>query len=142
MPAECLPSSFNEYLNTLGELQGFLESQQCDVNILVGDFNVDFDRGGPLAELLVDSMSELNLYVCDLSFHSMVKYTYERDDGLVHSWIGHIVYSQSFLLVTDIYSHHSFWHQLVRSCSYEFLIQVHWESNPCSIPFSMPSIFY
>ena len=32
LPAECLPSSFNEYLNTLGELQGFLESQQCDVN--------------------------------------------------------------------------------------------------------------
>ena len=76
-----------------------------------------FDRGGPLAELLVDSMSELNLYACDLSFHSMVNYTYERDDGLVQSWIGHIVCSQSFSsLVTDIYSHHSFWHQLVRSC--------------------------
>ena len=65
LPSECLPSSFNEYLNTLGELEGFLD---CDVNILVGDFNVDFGRGGPLAELLVDFMSELNLYACDLSW--------------------------------------------------------------------------
>ena len=39
MPAAC-QSSFVDYLNTLGELQGFLESQQCDVNILVADFNV------------------------------------------------------------------------------------------------------
>ena len=43
IPADCASSAFNEYLNTLGELEGFLESQQCDVSILVGDFNVDFD---------------------------------------------------------------------------------------------------
>ena len=30
MPADCAASAFNEYLNTLGELEGFLESQQCD----------------------------------------------------------------------------------------------------------------
>ena len=33
-------------LNTLGELDGFIESQQCDYTLIAGDFNVDFDRGG------------------------------------------------------------------------------------------------
>ena len=47
-------SSFVDYLHTLGELQGFLESQQCDVNILVGDLNVDFDRCSSLTRLLRD----------------------------------------------------------------------------------------
>ena len=52
-------SSFADYLNTLGELEGFLDSHQCDVNILVGDFNVDFDRQSPLTGLLVDLISVL-----------------------------------------------------------------------------------
>ena len=80
MPSECTPSAFNEYLNTLGELEGFLESQQCDVSILVGDFNVDFDRGGSLAKLLADFLSELYMCACDLSFRGLINYTYERDD--------------------------------------------------------------
>ena len=54
IPADCAPSAFNEYLNTLGELEGFLESQQCDISILVCDFNVDFDRGGALGTSLTD----------------------------------------------------------------------------------------
>ena len=48
MPADCDPSAF---FNTLGVL---LESQQCQVNILVGDFTVDFDRCGALANSSVD----------------------------------------------------------------------------------------
>ena len=60
MPTEYRPSSFSEYLNTLGELDGFINSQQCDV--LVGDFNVDFYRGGTHAKLLSDFMSDLNLF--------------------------------------------------------------------------------
>ena len=63
MPADT-QSAFNEYLNTLGELEGFRESQQC---ILVGDFNVDFDRGGALAKLLVNFLSELNMCACGMS---------------------------------------------------------------------------
>ena len=35
------------YLNILGELEGFLETQQCDMNILVGDFTVDFTEEVP-----------------------------------------------------------------------------------------------
>ena len=37
------------FLHTLGELEGFIDTQYCDVTIVVGDFNVDFDRDGPLA---------------------------------------------------------------------------------------------
>ena len=69
MPSECAPSAFNEYLNTLGELEGFLESQQC---ILVGDFNADFDRGGSLPKLLAVFLSELNICACDLSFRGLI----------------------------------------------------------------------
>ena len=49
MPSDCGIASYSEYLNTLGELDGFIFSHSCDVNIVVGDFNVDFDRGGHLA---------------------------------------------------------------------------------------------
>ena len=44
--------------------------------LIVGDFNVDFDRGGSLAELLVEFMSEMNLSACDLSFRQYVNYIY------------------------------------------------------------------
>ena len=63
MPSE-IGSSLNEYLSTLGELEGFIDSHPCDNTFLVGDFNVDFTRGGPLKDLLTDFVSELNLYMC------------------------------------------------------------------------------
>ena len=68
------------YLNTLGELEGFIASHSCDVNIIVGDFNVDFDRGGPLLKLLDDFMLDFDLSACDLNFRPSVGYTYESDD--------------------------------------------------------------
>ena len=70
MSALSVFSYYSEYLQTLGELEGFIESHQCDLNILVGDFNVDFDRGGPLAKLLLDFMCELNLTATDLSYRN------------------------------------------------------------------------
>ena len=51
------PSCVNVYLNVLGELEGFIASQGCDLNIIAGDFNVDFDRGGQFAKLLKDFMT-------------------------------------------------------------------------------------
>ena len=50
MPAQSHSFCFDElgYLSTIGELEGFLELHKCDVNLLVGDFNVDFSRGGSL----------------------------------------------------------------------------------------------
>ena len=96
---------FSDYLNTLGELDGFIESQQCDYTLIAGDFNVDFDRGGRLASLLSDFVSEQNFVVCDLSYRESVNFNYERDDGLVHSWIDHVVCSQSLSsFVTDIHT--------------------------------------
>ena len=44
-------------------------------------------------------MGELNLVVYDLSFRERVGYTYERDDGLVRSWIDHIKVQQEFTVV-------------------------------------------
>ena len=62
-------------------------------------FNVDFDRGGSLAKMLVEFMSEMNLSACDLSFHQYVNFPYERDDGASQSWIDHIIGRESFPLV-------------------------------------------
>ena len=67
---------------------------QCDNNIIVGDFNADFDRGGISADLLSDFVLDFNLSVCDPHYRESVKFTYERDDGLAHSWIDHILCSQ------------------------------------------------
>ena len=64
MPAECAPPHFSDYLNTLGD------SQQCDNIVLAGDFNVDFDRGGSLADTLLDFISDLDLVASDLSYHN------------------------------------------------------------------------
>ena len=92
------------YLNTLGEVEGFIDSLQCDNNIIVGNFNADFDHGSISTDLLSDFVLDLNLSVCDLHYRESVKFTYERDDGLVCSWINHIHCSQAIsILVTDIY---------------------------------------
>ena len=53
------------------------ENWKGDVAVVVGDFNVDFDRD--------DFIIELDLSVCDVSFHDKVKFTYERDDGACRS---------------------------------------------------------
>ena len=94
MPSEYGSSSFNGYLNTLGELEGFMDSHKCDRSILAGDFNVDFNRGGSLADLLTDFVSELNLCNSDLPYYNSVKYTFESNDGASRSWIDHIICAQ------------------------------------------------
>ena len=47
-----MPSLFTttpaDYLGTLRELQGFIASQQCDVVLIDGDFDVHFAPGGSL----------------------------------------------------------------------------------------------
>ena len=52
----------------LGKFEGFIASQGCDVNIIAGDFNVDFDRGGQFGKLLKDFITGLDLRACDLNF--------------------------------------------------------------------------
>ena len=108
MPAECQSSSFTDYLNTPSELKGLLLSHQCDVNVLVGDFNVDFYRCSPLTRLLSDFINELSLCACDLSFRSSMGFTFERGNGLAQSWIDHILCSKHFsTLVQNVHTLHS-----------------------------------
>ena len=45
-------SSSTDYLDTLGVLEGFIESHQCDVVVTTGDFNVDFSRINCLTDYL------------------------------------------------------------------------------------------
>ena len=64
------------------------------VCLVVGDFNVDFNRDGSLKDMLCSFMSGLNLFACDLLYS--IGYTYERDDGHVRTWIDHILCTQSY----------------------------------------------
>ena len=94
-----------DYLNILSEISGFIDSCRCDVNIIVGDFNVDFDRRGLLCDLLTTFMSDMNLTACDLFFRQEIKYTYERDDTMARSWIDHVLCTQSFSSsLSDMYT--------------------------------------
>ena len=103
MPTYYDSDSCCSYLNILGEFEGFIASHACDVNIIVGDFNVDFDRGGPLLKLLDDFMLEFDLSACDLNFCPSVGYTYESDDSVSRFWIDHILCSQHMSsCITDI----------------------------------------
>ena len=108
LPSSSSPSYFTEYLNTLGELDGFIHSCHSDVIVIVGDFNVDFDRCCQLTSLLRDFMSDHSLFSCDLPFKDEVMFTYERDDGLSRSWIDHVLCSQSFSsIISNVRAVHS-----------------------------------
>ena len=105
------------------QLEGFIVSQACDFNIIVGDFKVDFYRGSKLAILLEDFMVGINLYACDLCFRPSVLYTYERDDSLVRSWLDNILCSHhSSMPISNVYSgsissdHFPVFFQLMASC--------------------------
>ncbi len=83
--------SRDEFLFTLGELSGFIESQSFNNLLIVGDFNVDFDRGGANAQLLSTFMDDLHITPVDLSFQQSVEFTYEKDGGSCTSWVDHIL---------------------------------------------------
>ena len=44
MPSDLHLSAYCDYIQILGELEVFISMHNCDVNVIVGDFNVDFDR--------------------------------------------------------------------------------------------------
>ena len=102
LPARGSSRASSEYLNTLGELQGFIASQHFDVQLIAGEFNVDFDCSGPFHSLLVDFITELNVFVSDLPFKISVGFTYE---GFPPSWIDHVLCSASYYsLVNDVFT--------------------------------------
>ena len=82
----------DDFLFALAGLNGFIDSQSYNSLLLVGDFNVDFDRGGLNSQFLTTFIDDLNLSVVDLSFRPSVKYTFESDDGSCTSWLDHILY--------------------------------------------------
>ena len=92
-----MPSQFSlsDYQDTIGALEGFIESHSCDANIIVGDFNIDFSRVSTSANYLSMFMASFDFVACDLAYSSSLSYTYERDDGTVRSWIDHILCSGS-----------------------------------------------
>ena len=110
--------------------------------LLVILYNVDFVCGDPLASLLVDLslIKSQNYVVCDLSYQESVNFTYERDDGLVRSWIDHIMCPQSLSLsslVTDVHTL-KFGTNLSDHLPLLFLLYIHCFSVPLSLPSATP----
>ena len=101
LPFQSTPGDLSNYLETLGELEGFIDSQSFDRLLIVGDFNVDFEKHLCSARLLCRFMDDFNVTEADLPFKDSVGFTYERDDGLVRSWVDHIVCSNSFVACVD-----------------------------------------
>ena len=105
MPSRGSSSACSDYLNTLGELQGFIASHHYDVLLIVGDFNVDFDRACSFHSVLVDFMSELHLVASDLPYRSSVGFMYEGPQGSSTSWIDHVLCSSSHSAqIIDVFS--------------------------------------
>ena len=128
----------NEYLNTLGELDGFIHSNPCDVVVIV-DFNVDLDQCNQITSLLCDFMSDHGLCSCDLLFRDDVKFTNEYDDGLSRSWIDHVICSQSFSnRISDICAMHSGYVLSDYLLSTSLLSRLIYSSpNPCHLPITV-----
>ena len=78
-------ASHNEYLITLGELEGFINCHTSDHILIAGDFNVDFYCASITLQHLRNFMTDLNLVSADLPFHSSICFTYMRDDGSASS---------------------------------------------------------
>ena len=123
MPSLIDSSSHLDYLNTIGELQGFIDVQEFDMFLVVGDFNVDFNRSSSLTSLLLDFMDDNNLVASDLSYQSEIKFTYERDDGSCHSWIDHVLCSRELSsVVTSVKLSHLVRHFLIMYIPLSFLL--------------------
>ena len=77
-----------KYQEALGELEGFLDSQDYDSLAIVGDFSMDFGRSARqhLSDL-IQFMDANDLLAKDLDFAD-IEFTYESDDGSVdRGWI-------------------------------------------------------
>ena len=88
--------SSNDFLVTLGEIEGFIDRHSFDNIIIGGDFNVDFNRTNINRQHLLNFMIDLDLVSADQSASSHITHTYMRDDGLVSSWPDHFLCNRSF----------------------------------------------
>ena len=80
----------------LGQLEGFICSQSYDSLVIMGDFNVDFDRSGVNRSQLITFMNEYDLSAVDLCYCS-INFTYENSDGSAKSWLDPVLSSRSFV---------------------------------------------
>lgn len=64
--------SCDDFLFVLAELNGYIDSHTFDSLSLVGDFNVDFNCGGPNSQLLTSFIDDLQLVAADHSFRPLV----------------------------------------------------------------------
>ena len=72
-----------------------------------------------------------------MSFRDKVKFTYERDDGACHSWIDHVLCSQSHSsLITDVFARHS---DCCLSDHYPLCFSLDFNSSPLPGPSYKPS---
>ena len=83
--------SHDFYLEVMGELKGFIDTQDFDKVVIAGDFNADFNHRGTTSEYLLNLMNDFQLCTVDLLPCYNVDFTYERDDGLACSWPDHIL---------------------------------------------------
>ncbi len=84
-------TSIDELHHTLGQFEGFNDSQSFDHLIIGGDFNVDFDRpGSSLAQLC----NYMDLTAVDLQYCSSVNF---KDDHSARSWVDHFLCNHSCL---------------------------------------------
>ena len=112
IPAESNLSSSCEHINTLGEVEGFkIHYSVIITSLLVTSILIfivvvyqlilsDFVLETSMLIFIVvvyqlilsDFVLDFNLSVCNIHYRESVKFTYERDDGLVRSWINHDYY--------------------------------------------------
>ena len=74
-----LPTNYgnsNDYfMETIGELERFIDSHNFDNIVIAGDFNVDFARSSPFRECLCSFMSDLNLSAVDVLPQYSIQFT-------------------------------------------------------------------
>ena len=68
--------SHSDYLHSLGELEGFIDTQSFNHLVIAGDFNADFRRQELHVQALKSFMDDNNLLAADLAYQQSVQYTY------------------------------------------------------------------
>ena len=92
VPGEHNQSPFDAYLSILGELEGFIDSHDSDVCLVIGDFNVDFNRNSCLKEFF---LSECDLFFSNDNIYPVYLYMKETmamyTRGLTISYVHNLV---------------------------------------------------
>ena len=87
-------TSDSDFLNSLWELSGFIDSQTFDHLLISGDLHTTLSIVSHRTTYLSEFMVEHDLTCVDIQSNS-ITHTYERGDGLVTSWPDHFLASTS-----------------------------------------------